>query len=45
MAPRTNWAGNLTYRAREVVAPETIADAQEVVRAASRISSGKVSNG
>lgn len=35
--PRTNWAGNLTYAAANFVAPETIAEAQETVRAAKKI--------
>ena len=33
----TNWAGNLIYNAAAVVAPKTIADAQEAVRAATKL--------
>ncbi|MBN9739688.1 FAD-binding protein [Amycolatopsis sp. A1MSW2902] len=32
-----NWAGNLTYRAREVVAPRTLSEAQELVAGSARI--------
>lgn len=33
----TNWAGNLTYGATRVVAPETIAAAQEIVRSSAKL--------
>ena len=33
----TNWAGNLTYGAANFVAPKTVAEAQEVVRAAKKL--------
>ncbi|MGW7537168.1 FAD-binding protein [Amycolatopsis sp. NPDC054798] len=32
-----NWAGNLTYRAREIVAPRTLSEAQELVASAARV--------
>ncbi|WP_409181376.1 FAD-binding protein [Amycolatopsis sp. VS8301801F10] len=32
-----NWAGNLAYRAREVVAPRTVAEAQDLVAGAARV--------
>jgi xylitol oxidase len=32
-----NWAGNLAYHAREVVAPATVAEAQEIVRRAPKV--------
>ncbi|GAB3363597.1 FAD-binding protein [Amycolatopsis echigonensis] len=32
-----NWAGNLTYGAREIVAPRTLAEAQELVAHATRV--------
>jgi alditol oxidase len=35
--PRTNWAGNRTYGARRLILPETIGEAQEAVRAASKL--------
>jgi xylitol oxidase len=35
--PRTNWAGNLTYSAANLVSPKTVAEAQAAVRAASQI--------
>jgi xylitol oxidase len=31
-APRTNWAGNYTFHAREVYTPESVQDVQEIVR-------------
>ncbi|CAN5173285.1 FAD-binding protein [soil metagenome] len=34
---RTNWAGNLVYAAKRFVAPKTIAEAQEAVRAADKL--------
>ena len=33
----TNWAGNLTFRAANLVAPKTVAGAQETVRAAAKL--------
>ena len=36
-ARRTNWAGNLTYGAERLLAPVTIEDAQEAVRAAGKL--------
>ena len=33
----TNWAGNLTYSAERLVAPKTVAEAQEVVRGARKL--------
>ena len=33
----TNWAGNLTYSAATLVAPNTVAEAQEIVRAAGKL--------
>ena len=35
--PRTNWARNLTYGAARLVVPETVAEAQEAVRAAEKL--------
>ena len=35
--PRTNWAGNLTYAASRLVAPKTLAEAQEAVRSAPKV--------
>jgi alditol oxidase len=35
--PRTNWAGNLTYAAERFVRPGTVLEAQEAVRAASKV--------
>jgi xylitol oxidase len=32
-----NWAGNLAYHAREVAAPTTVAEAQEIVRGAPKV--------
>jgi xylitol oxidase len=32
-----NWAGNLAYHAREVAAPATVAEAQEIVRRAPKV--------
>ncbi|WP_020658546.1 FAD-binding protein [Amycolatopsis benzoatilytica] len=32
-----NWAGNLTYRGREILAPRTLAEAQELVAGATRV--------
>ena len=32
MAPRTNWAGNLTYRAEQVYYPNTEAEVQQFIR-------------
>ena len=37
MAPRTNWAGNLTYRADRFVVPASVEEAQEAVRAADKV--------
>ena len=34
---RTNWAGNLTYGAEHFVAPKSVAEAQETVRAAAKV--------
>ncbi|RJQ86263.1 FAD-binding protein [Amycolatopsis panacis] len=36
-ATRTNWAGNLTYRAREIRAPRTVEEARELVARAPRV--------
>ena len=33
----TNWAGNLTFRAANLVAPKTLAEAQETVRGATKL--------
>jgi xylitol oxidase len=33
----TNWAGNLTYHAREAATPATVAEAQEIVRRAPKL--------
>jgi xylitol oxidase len=33
----TNWAGNLTYHATEIVTPATVAEAQEIVRRAPKV--------
>src|SRR5688572_4559494 len=30
--PLTNWAGNLTYSAKQIVAPRTVTEVQEIVR-------------
>ncbi len=37
MGSRTNWAGNLTYAAKEVVTPETVAEVQQAVRDAGKL--------
>ncbi|RJG46271.1 FAD-binding protein [Mesorhizobium sp. DCY119] len=36
-ASRTNWAGNLTYGAERFVAPTTVEEAQEAVRASTKV--------
>ncbi|WP_033289558.1 FAD-binding protein [Amycolatopsis jejuensis] len=36
-AGSTNWAGNLTYRAREIIAPRTLGEAQDLVAGAARV--------
>ncbi|MBB4684199.1 FAD-binding protein [Amycolatopsis jiangsuensis] len=36
-ATRTNWAGNLVYQAREIRAPRTVEEAQELVAHAPRV--------
>jgi alditol oxidase len=35
--PRVNWAGNLAYKADRVLAPESVAEAQEIVRSSGRV--------
>ena len=35
--PTTNWAGNFTYGARNFVAAQTLAEAQDAVRAARKL--------
>ncbi len=35
--PRTNWAGSLTYHAERFLQPETLAEAQEAVRGATKL--------
>ena len=37
VAPRTNWAGNLTYRAGRFVVPASVEEAREAVRAADKV--------
>ena len=37
VAPRTNWAGNLAYRAGRFVVPASVEEAQEAVRAADKV--------
>ena len=37
VAPRTNWAGNLAYRAARFVVPASVEEAQEAVRAADKV--------
>jgi len=37
LPPRTNWAGNLTYQAASIARPASVAEAQEIVRAAARV--------
>ncbi|MBN8996451.1 MAG: FAD-binding protein [Rhizobiales bacterium] len=34
---RTNWAGNLTYRARNFAAPATVAEVREIVQAVGKV--------
>ncbi len=36
-APRTNWVGNLTYGAERLVLPDSVGEAQEAVRAATKL--------
>jgi xylitol oxidase len=36
-ARQTNWAGNYTYHAREIQAPESVAEAQQIVAGADRV--------
>ncbi len=42
--PRTNWAGNLTYRARELLRPAGVAELQEVVAAAAAAVTTTIAN-